>query len=98
MAKKDDNRIGKIVLTYTKDETGDVTTELTVKGFDEDIKKIKSKDKDTKLKGVSNLAIIYELGTVAMFQTLNIKGKDLQNFLQDVCLPSISEDAEIIKE
>lgn len=98
MTKKDDNRIGKIVLTYTKDETGDVTTELNVKGFDEDIKKIRSKDKDTKLEGVSNLAIIYELGTVAMFRTLNIKGKDLQNFLQNVFLPSISEDAETIKE
>lgn len=98
MTKKDDNRIGKIVLTYTKNENGDVTTKLDLKGFDEYIKEINSNDHDTKLDGASNLAIAYGLGTIAMFRTLNIKGKDLQEFFKNDFLPSISEDAETIKE
>lgn len=98
MAKKDDNLIGKIVLTYTKDETGDVTTKLDLKGFNEYIKEVNSNDHDTKLDGVANLAIAYELGTIAMFRTLNIKGKDLQEFFKNDFLPKLSEDAETIKE
>lgn len=97
MAKKDDNRIGKIVLTYNKDENGDVTTKLDLKGFNEYIKEINSDDYDTKMDGVASMAIAYELGIVAMFRTLNIKGKNLQQFLQDVVLPKISEDVEDIK-
>ena len=98
MAKKDDNLIDKIVLTYTKDETGDVTTKLDLKGFNEYIKEVNSNDHDTKLDGVANLAIAYELGTIAMFRTLNIKGKDLQEFFKNDFLPKLSEDAETIKE
>lgn len=98
MAKKDNNRIGKIVLTYSKNETGDITTKLDLKGFNEYLNEINSNDRDTKMEGVANLAIIYELGIVAMFRTLNIKGKGLQDFLQDVLLPKISEDVEDIEE
>ena len=98
MAKKDNNHIGKIVLTYNKSENGDVTTKLDLKGFNEYIDEINSDDYDTKMDGVASLATAYELGIVAMFRTLNIKGKNLQEFLQDVVLPKISEDAEDIKE
>ena len=97
MAKKDNNLIGKIVLTYNKGENGDVTTKLDLNGFNEYIDEINSDDYDTKMDGVASMATAYELGIVAMFRTLNIKGKNLQEFLQDVVLPKISEDAEDIK-
>lgn len=98
MATENDNCFGKVVLTYTKDENGDITTRLDVKGFDDYFTKAKSNDSDTKLEGVARLATVYELGTVAMFQTLNIKGDTLREFFNNASLPEASEDAEDNKE
>lgn len=98
MATKNDDCFGKVVLTYTKDENGDITTRLDVKGFEDYFTKAKSDDSDTKLEGVAHLATVYELGTVAMFQTLNIKGDTLREFFNNASLPEASEDAEDNKE
>lgn len=98
MTTKNDDCFGKVVLTYTKDENGDITTRLDVKGFEDYFTKAKSDDSDTKLEGVAHLATVYELGTVAMFQTLNIKGDTLREFFNNASLPEASEDAEDNKE
>lgn len=98
MATKNDDCFGKVILTYTKDENGDITTRLDVKGFEDYFTKAKSDNSDTKLEGVAHLATVYELGTVAMFQTLNIKGDTLREFFNKASLPEASEDTEDNKE
>lgn len=98
METKNDECFGKVILTYTKDENGDITTRLDVKGFEDYFTKAKSDNSDTKLEGVAHLATVYELGTVAMFQTLNIKGDTLREFFNKASLPEASEDTEDNKE
>lgn len=98
MATKNDDCFGKVVLTYMKDENGDIITRLDVNGFDDYFTKAKSDDSNTKLEGVARLATVYELGTVAMFQTLNIKGDTLREFFNNASLPEASEDTEDNKE
>ena len=94
MANENDDCFGKVVLTYTKDENCYITTILYVKGFEDYFTKAKSDDSDTKLEGVARLATVYELGTVAMFQTLNIKGDTLRELFNNASLPAASEDTE----